>query len=264
MRIIAISCTPGEVSLGGAVVKSLKALFTSAFLFLTLAPAVPADAGNNADLTGQIVNRYVDASSHSPLRGVSQEVDFEARLPKLQKEGKLHALRFITKVGQIRYVVDKFVGDTSVKKDVIARYMAAETQAMETQKPSESAINFENYKFKYKASIQRNNRTTYIFELKPRKKRVGLFKGELWVDGDTFLAVRESGRLAKTPSVFLRKVDFVREYDIVDGRAVPKHIQSSIDTRFWGPAELDINFHNLSFTADADAGAPHSTGSDLQ
>lgn len=246
--------------------KSLKALVIVPFSLFLLTGNLPGEGASPSDAAStEIVSRYLNASSQAPLRGVSQEVDFEARLPKLQKEGTLHALRFITKVGQIRYVVDKFVGDNSVKKDVIARYMSAETQAVETQKPSESAINPVNYKFKYKGLVERNDRTVHIFQVNPRKKRVGLFKGELWVDAATYLPLRESGRLVKTPSIFLKKVDFVREYEIVDGRAVPKHIQSTIVTRFWGPAELDINFRNLSFNADSDSSTTStSTVADLQ
>jgi hypothetical protein len=48
---------------------------------------------------------------------------------------------------------------------------------------------------------------------------VGLFKGELWVDADTFLPLRESGRFVKNPSVFLKKIEFVRDYEIKDGIA---------------------------------------------
>jgi len=242
----------------------LKALFSVPLAVVLLAGTLPGEGASASDASTEIVSRYLNAASQAPLRGVSQEVDFEARLPKLQKEGRLHALRFITRVGQIRYVVDKFVGDSSVKKDVIARYMSAETQAIETQKPSQSAITPENYKFKYKGLVERNDRAVHVFQLNPRKKRVGLFKGELWVDASTFLPVRESGRLVKTPSIFLKKVEFVRDYEIVDGRAVPKHIQSTIVTRFWGPAELDINFHNLSFNADADSPASNSSVADLQ
>lgn len=242
----------------------MKGLWSLPIVLLLAAGTLPGEGASAPDASAEIVSRYLNASSQAPLRGVSQEVDFEARLPKLQKEGRLHALRFITKVGQIRYVVEKFVGDNSVKKDVIARYMSAETQAVESQKPSESAITPLNYKFKYKGLVERGGKTVHVFQLSPRKKRVGLFKGELWVDAATFLPVRESGRLVKSPSIFLKKVEFVREYQIVDGRAVPKHIQSTINTRFWGPAELDINFHNLSFNADADSPASNSSVADLQ
>lgn len=213
---------------------------------LALAAGLTAEPGNVPDSTAEIVSRYLTASSQAPLREVSQEVEFEARLPKLKKQGKLHALRFISKVGQIRYVADQFVGDNSVKKDVIARYMAAETQAVDKRKPAETAITPENYKFKYNGLVEREGQRVHVFQLNPRKKRVGLFKGELWVDAATYLPVREAGKLVKTPSIFLKKVEFVREYEIHDGRAVPKHVQSVINTRFWGRAELDINFGNLS------------------
>ena len=67
----------------------------------------------------------------------------------------------------------------------------------------------------------RDGREVYIFHLSPRKKLVGLFKGEIWIDSATYMPVRESGRLVKTPSIFLKNVDFVRFYDIRDGVAVP-------------------------------------------
>ena len=36
-----------------------------------------------------------------------------------------------------------------------------------------------NYKFKYKGMATNDGRTVHVFQLTPRKKRVGLFKGEL-------------------------------------------------------------------------------------
>ena len=52
-----------------------------------------------------------------------------------------------------------------------------------------------NYKFKYKGQAERNGYTVHVFQVSPRKKMVGLFKGELWVDAKSYLPVRESGRL---------------------------------------------------------------------
>src|SRR5712692_2292943 len=63
------------------------------------------------------------------LRGASMEVDIDARLPKLKKQGRLHALRRISRLGRITYEALRFEGDGAVKKNVIARYLAAEVQA---------------------------------------------------------------------------------------------------------------------------------------
>jgi len=95
--------------------------------------------------------------------------------------------------------------------------------------------------------------TAHIFEVTPRKKRQGLFKGDLWIDAKTFLRVQESGYLVKNPSVFLKKIAFVRKYEIHDGISVPRQVQSVVDTRLVGKAELTIDFSH--FALDASKGA---------
>jgi hypothetical protein len=100
-----------------------------------------------------------------------------------------------------------------------------------------------------------------ILQVTPKKKAVGLFKGEIWIDAVTGMPLREAGQFVKTPSLFLKKIAFVRDYEIRDGVAYPLHIQSTVDTRIVGRAELEISFSNFSRdNADDDAAA--SDGSD--
>jgi hypothetical protein len=61
--------------------------------------------------------------------------------------------------------------------------------------------------------------------------------------------VQESGYLVKNPSIFLKKVAFVRKYEIRDGISVPRQVQSVVDTRLAGKAELTIDFSNFSIDA---------------
>ena len=58
--------------------------------------------------------------------------------------------------------------------------------------------------------------------------------------------MREIGEFVKSPSVFLKTVKFVRDYEIRDGFAIPSHVASTVDTRLVGKAELTINFTNFS------------------
>lgn len=217
----------------------------SAVLILSLILAVPGFAeGESEDqsASAEIVQKYVSSleAQKDSLRDVEMEVEIQADLPKLHKTGKMNALRMISKVGKISYKMLGFSGDATVKNDVIARYLTAETQA---QVGNQSlAITPVNYKFKQKGSIEQNGNRVYIFEVKPKQKRVGLFKGELWIDAQTFLPVREAGAFVKTPSVFLKKVEFTRNYEIRGGVAVPKHIQSTVDTRIAGKADITIDF----------------------
>jgi len=194
-----------------------------------------------------VVENYWAASEQQEhaLQGSSMEVDIEASLPKLKKHGRLHGLRRISRLGRITYEALRFEGDNSVKNHVIARYLAAETEAQAEGSPS-LAVTPANYKFKYKGPKQSGAQSVEVFEVTPRRKLVGLFKGEIWIDAKTFLCVRESGRLVKTPSIFLKKIEFVKEYAIQDGISVPRQIHSIVDTRLVGPAELTVDFWNVS------------------
>ena len=199
-----------------------------------------------------MVETYAAVSSAQSARllGASMEVEIEATLPKLKKHGRLEALRHISRLGRITYEVLHFEGDNTIKRSVIARYLAVDAQAQASD-ISSLAITPANYKFKYKGMVDKDGRQAYVFRLTPRKKRVGLFKGELWLDAETYLPLRESGRLVKSPSIFLRRIEFVREYDIRDGLAIPRTMESTIETRLVGKAELTVHFHNISLAENS-------------
>jgi len=208
-----------------------------------------------------IVDKYIDAThvQEESLRGLQMEVNIDAQLPKLEKHGKLRALRKISLLGQITYKALGFSGDNTVKQEVITRYLAAESSAREN---GTIAITPANYKFRYAGRLVLQGVTTYIVEVTPRKKAVGLFKGQIWIDAASGMPVRETGQFVKTPSVFLKKIAFVRDYEIRNGIAFPSHIQSTVDTRIVGKAELEINFSNFSRdSSDDTATADGSSGS---
>lgn len=200
------------------------------------AAAPPADA----------VSRYLGAiqAQHNRPEDYAMEVDIDAKVPRLKKQGKLRALRFISSLGKITYRILRFEGDSSVKKDVIARYLTAEQQA-KSEYAGSLSITPDNYKFKYKTTADYAGNTAYVFQVTPKQKRVGLFKGEVWIDAATFLPLREWGELVKSPSVFLKSVYFVRDYYIQDGLSVPRRLISDVDTRLVGKVQLTIWFDRV-------------------
>ena len=199
-----------------------------------------------------VVTRYRDAlqKSQTSTRNLAADVTFEASIPSLKKEGKMNALRKISALGRVTYKVLGFSGDDTVKKEVIARYMAAEIDS--AAKPStDVAITPDNYNFKYKGLQYREGQRVHVLELKPRHNRVGLFKGELWLDEATYLPRREQGRFVKSPSIFIKKLDFVRNYEIRDGVAYLVHFNGTTDTRIVGKAELNADFSNYHVESES-------------
>lgn len=199
-----------------------------------------------------IIDEYVAASlkQQGKLEGASMEVEIEAEVPKLHRSGRLRALRRISALGRITYDALRFEGDGRIKNDVIARYLTAEAEAIKSG-PTDMAVTPANYKFKFKGLVEKQGRKVYAFHVSPRKKKVGLFDGELWLDPETHLAVREAGRMVKSPSVFVKRIDFVREYEIQGGIAIPRRIESLVETRLVGKAKLSVAFSAFSLPEQA-------------
>ena len=194
-----------------------------------------------------IIDRYLNAARANNASGIQMDAEIDASLPKLKKNGRLEALRKISKLGKITWDHLHFSGDGTIKKEVIARFIQTEQEQTDTSKMS---ITPENYKFKLKGVENRNGQKVYVFHLTPRKRIPQLFKGEIWLDAATYLPVHEAGTFVKSPSVFLTKVQFVRDYEILNGYAVPKHVESQAETRFWGPAQVTIHYNNIVKSAE--------------
>jgi len=205
-----------------------------------------------ADLSGdpvgsEVLQKYLEAKGHTQdLRGASMEVEISANVPKLQENGKLRAFRVISRVGQVTYRVAAFQGPNFIKKEIIARYLQAEQQS-QSQNKENIDITPQNYKFRYRGQRQTPGGTSaFVFQVQPRKKRVGLYKGELWLDSRLYLPLLEKGRFVKNPSIFFKKVDFERGFSIQDGLSVPSYITSTIDTRLVGKVQLNVSYSNFN------------------
>lgn len=215
----------------------------------------------------EILNKYLEATGSQPsAEGATMDVDIQASVPNLKQQGRLRASRRISRLGRISYRVLGFQGDKTVKNQVIARYLQAEQQAQGKQ---DLAITPVNYKLKYKGERAVDGRHVYVFDLAPRKKRVGLFKGEMWLDANSYLPVYEKGRFVKNPTLFFKKVEFERAYSIQNGIPVPEHMASTIETRLVGKVDLSVNYSNFtpeSESADCatEAQAAEPVGSSLQ
>jgi hypothetical protein len=185
--------------------------------------------------------RYIsNLDEASPWR--LETVEIEASLPKLEKAGTLRAIRRLSPFGQPEYQVLEIAGDPTVRQQVIARYLAADVRAVAIR-PSSVAITPVNYRFRYKGVVKTTESMAYAFCITPRKKREGLIKGELWIDGDTGAAVRQSGYLIQRPSMFVKRVDVSRETDLHEGIVEVRVTHLSVDTRLAGRVELTVREH---------------------
>jgi len=179
-------------------------------------------------------------------------VEIEASLPGMRKQARLSGIRRTDDSERSAYQILTLEGDSTVKQQVIARYLAAEEQA-ETVPYSSVAMTPANYKFRYVNSIQTGGTVVYIFQITPRKKREGLIRGSLWIDSATGMAVRQEGIFVKRPSVFVRRMNVLRETNLDDGIPSVRTTHVTIETRLAGRAELAITERVLVATPGLEA-----------
>jgi hypothetical protein len=214
-----------------------------AALMLTCGPAFAVPD------TDDDIWQYVQSRSVQENIPYTVDVSISASIPALGKEGHLHAIKHQFDGSRFQYEQMQFDGDGLVKTNVIARYLAAELEAQRPEEKLATQISPANYEFKLKGRVREAGRELLLFQVKPRKKRPGLFQGQIWIDSLTRQPVREAGKLAKLPSLWVKEISFTRDYIATNGLALVSRIVSEVRTRIVGKAQITVAFDKYQFPA---------------
>jgi len=163
-----------------------------------------------------------------------------AQLPETEQFGECDLQRFYSAPHTLEFKSVRFVGDGFVKSNVVLRLLQSEVDHVQKDDPAATALSDDNYKFSYKGTAQLQNRPVHVFQLKPRSSRPGLFRGKIYLDAQTGSLVRAEGRVVKTPSLFIKRIEFVQDYKEFGPFTFPVHIHSEARTRLVGRAVVDI------------------------
>lgn len=173
----------------------------------------------------------------------TDETVIVAELPDTSQSGEYELVRnFSAQPRSLSFKSVKFTGDSFVKNSVITRLLQSEVDHVQKGDPAASAISEANYKFSYKGTDEIDGAPVHVFHLKPRRKDPNLFKGKIYVDVRTGSLRRAEGTVSKSPSFFIRKIEFVQDFQDIDGVTVPVEMRSTTKARIIGKAIVSI-FH---------------------
>jgi hypothetical protein len=174
------------------------------------------------------------------LASYSATTLIRAQLPDAAQFGEYEVQQHYLAPRTLAFKAVRFTGDTFVKTNVIIRLLQSEVDHAQKDDPALNAISPANYKFSYKGTSQLSGRMVHIYQLKPRQKRAGLFKGRIYVDAYAGSLVRAEGRPVKSPSLFIKKIDFVQDYADIGRFTFPVHVHSEATARIVGRAIVDV------------------------
>jgi len=138
-----------------------------------------------------------------------------------------------------RYEITAEGGSDSIRNRVLRAMLDGEREIIAVGESARSALARENYTFQPKgigadglANIQ----------LTPRRKERVLVSGTMLLRPRGGDLVRLEGRLAKSPSFWVKNVDIVRIYERINGVVVPVRLESQAQVRFLGEATLRMTY----------------------
>ena len=181
-----------------------------------------------------------DGRQNSGLASYTDQTLVMAELPDTSQRGAFELQRSFVAPHTLTFKPIQFTGDSFVKSNVITRLLQSEVDYVSKGNSQQTALTAANYKFYYKGDQELNGRMVHVFQVKPRHKHAGLFKGHIYLDVSTGSLVRSEGTIAKSPSFFIRKIEFVQDYADVDSFTLPVHLHSTAQARLVGRAVVDI------------------------
>jgi hypothetical protein len=172
------------------------------------------------------------------LAEFADQTCIEAELPETSQKGQFCFIRSFSAPHSLVYSPLDFVGDSFVKNNVILRFVRSDVEHV--QHSASLAILEENYKFSYKGTENLNGHLLYTFAVKPRHKSADLFKGKILVDPHTSCIVRAAGHVSKSPSWWIKRIDFIQDYAMVGDFALPVRTESVTQVRIIGRVVVRI------------------------
>lgn len=175
------------------------------------------------------------------LAGYQDETTVTAELPDTQQKGEYQLQRVYTaQPRSLSFTNAHFTGDGFVKTNVLTRLLQSEVDHVEKDDQANTAVNFKNYKFNFRGVETDGGQQLFIFQVKPRHKTPGLFKGTIFLDAQSASLRRMEGTLVKSPSFFIKDLEFVQDFEDVDGFTFPTTLHSKAKTRIVGRVLVNV------------------------
>jgi hypothetical protein len=137
-------------------------------------------------------------------------------------------------------------GSGFVLHRVFQRLMEDEEKRVRVNKDPDGLITPENYTLEVVGTDKIGGFVCSVVRAVPKRKETDLFEGKIWIDNQDFAIVRITGRLAKSPSFWIKQVDFVRDYRKIDGFWLLSRQEAVSALRILGKETLTIDYQNYT------------------
>lgn len=155
------------------------------------------------------------------------------------RKGWLDAATDYSPSAGFHYQITGEGGSGYIRSKVLKGVLEAEREVIARGETARSSLAPENYRFEPNG-IDADGFANVLLE--PRRQERVLVAGSMALDARDGALVRLQGRLAKSPSFWVKNVDIVRKYARIDGNVLPVRLESTAQLRFLGDATLQMTY----------------------
>jgi hypothetical protein len=199
---------------------------------IALAPSVRAAGPNAAD---HCIHQFLeqDDTQHSYRATRRLEAENGGR------SGWLEAVTDFSPQTGFRYQITTEGGSAYIRRKVLSAVLDAERDAIAQGETARSSLDRTNYAFE-SSGLDADGLAKV--QLTPLRKDRVLVAGTMFLHPIAGDLVRLQGRLAKSPSFWVKDVDIQRSYERIGGAIVPVSLESKAQLRLLGPATLRMTY----------------------
>jgi hypothetical protein len=155
------------------------------------------------------------------------------------QKGWLDAAADYSPAGGFRYRVIAEGGSASIRSRVLKAVLDGERDLIARGADAHVTLAPANYHFQA-TGIDDDGLANVL--VAPRRKEEGLVFGTMFLKPVDGVLVRLEGRLAKSPSFWVKDVDIVRTYQNIEGVVLPIALESRAQVRFLGEGRLRMTY----------------------
>ncbi len=154
-------------------------------------------------------------------------------------------------------------GSGTVRNLVFKKLIESEVETAAGRSHRDSSITPANYSFRVAGEEDLDGRHYFVVEAVPTRKDKYLFEGKIWIDSVDFAIAKIVGHPARNPSFWIRRVEFVRQYQKVGDFWLPFEDESTTQLKIFGTKILTIEHFDYivnQIETSAESPNPNSRG----
>jgi hypothetical protein len=155
------------------------------------------------------------------------------------RTGWLEAVTEYSPAVGLRYRISAEGGSEYIRGKVLKAVLDGERDVIARGETSRSSLALANYIFQANG-VDAEGLASVL--LSPRRIDPALVSGTMFLKPNSGDLVRLEGRLAKSPSFWVKNVDIIRTYERIHGVVVPVALETKAQVRFHGDATLRMTY----------------------